>query len=203
MNHSTLIFSNIFYKCRERPKWILNFILLIIFSLLCGWITSINTDFQSQFIKSGLSGEQLEIAENTTKIGMLIGGFFGAFIGVVIYFLIFLIISKFMKSDTKSSMVFSASVLFNLIVTIVRFIVLSIQSAFGLDLVDYNISSLNIFDKGNVFLGAIDLQKIISAYLFGIILYIVLKIKTKNAIVLTIVYLIFILAIAFTGAFIN
>lgn len=95
-----------------------------------------------------------------------------------------------MNTSTSVKSIFSATLSYILITSIVGLIVNLIQLCFGLSINDYSLTSLNIFDKGNPWLGAIDLQTIFSVYVFGIMLYATNNFSKKATLIWSIVYLI-------------
>jgi len=87
-----------------------------------------------------------------------------------------------------------------LITGIVGLIVALIQWIAGLSPTDYNIASLNVFDKGNQMLGAFNLQTLISAYVFGIMLFATNRLSKKASIIWAIAYIIVSIGFALIGA---
>ena len=88
----------------------------------------------------------------------------------------------------------------NFIVYTFVLIVFAIQAIAGIDLGEYNIASLNIFDKGNGFLEAINLQYFLSAYVIGLYYYFTAKLSKKSAVIWAIVALIVLIAIGMMNA---
>ncbi len=76
----------------------------------------------------------------------------------IIYILIILVISRIMRSDANTKSIFSATLSYILFTNAISLIILTIQISAGLSLIDYSITSLNIFAKGNRILGTFDLQ---------------------------------------------
>ena len=79
----------------------------------------------------------------------MIGGSISAIVMMGVIFTVFLLISKIMNTSTSVKSIFSATLSYILITSIVGLIVNLIQLCFGLSINDYSLTSLNIFDKGN------------------------------------------------------
>ncbi|PTG77367.1 hypothetical protein BU657_10025 [Staphylococcus chromogenes] len=165
----------------------------IILAVIIISMTSIVSFFVSDFEKTlegeGLTKEQLEQTAYITKIFTIIGSPFLALISIIITFFIFIVISKIMKSKVSNKSVFSATLSYILFTGIVNFIVNFIQFIMGLSTSDYTITSLNIFDKGNEILEAINLQYFIGAYIFGVMLFGTNKLTKGKTIIMAAIYL--------------
>ena len=200
MENSKLPFADHFAKLREHPKWLVKLIAFLIISFFVSWLHFIAID-QTKLLKKNDAGQQAIDAYNQFKWPMIIGGAIGNFILLIlIAFLIFLVISKIMKSDVSALSIFSASLSYNIIVYTFVLIVFAIQAIAGIDLGEYNIASLNIFDKGNGFLEAINLQYFLSAYVIGLYYYFTAKLSKKSAVIWAIVALIVLIAIGMMNA---
>lgn len=104
-----------------------------------------------------------------------------------------------MKSDVKKKSIFSATLSYMLITGIVGLVILLIQWIEGLSLSDYNIASLNIFDKGNNILKAFNLYNLIGSYVFGIMLYMTFRFSKKLSVIWIIIYLIVLIGFSLIG----
>ena len=200
MEESKLPLVQHFSNLREKPKWGLKLILAIVVMTLSAVIAAFAIDYNELYKDAGMTGAELEQAKMFAQIGGAIGGVFSAIIGIGITFVIFLLISKIMKSDASGKSIFSATLSYILLSKIIALIVIIIQSIAGLSLTDYVITSLNVFDKGNKVLGAFNLQTIIGAYVFGVMLFATNRFSKKSAIIWTIVYLVVLLGFALLGA---
>lgn len=189
-----------FSKLRNQPKWGLKLILAIIVMTLSAVITTLTIDYSEVYKDTGMTGDQLEQAKMFAQIGGAIAGVFGAIIGIGITFVIFLLISKIMKSDASGKSIFSATLSYLLITGIIALIVLLIQWFAGLSPTDYSITSLNIFDKGNKILGAFNLQTLIGAYVFGIMLFATNHFSKKSALIWSILYIVVLIGFELLGA---
>lgn len=189
-----------FSKLRNQPKWGLKLILAIIVMTLSAVITTLTIDYSEVYKDTGMTGDQLEQAKMFAQIGGAIAGVFGAIIGIGITFVIFLLISKIMKSDASGKSIFSATLSYVLITGIIALIVLLIQWFAGLSPTDYSITSLNIFDKGNKILGAFNLQTLIGAYVFGIMLFATNHFSKKSALIWSILYIVVLIGFELLGA---
>ncbi|MCY1568652.1 YIP1 family protein [Staphylococcus pettenkoferi] len=200
MENSKLPFADHFAKLREHPKWLVKLIAFLIISFFVTWLGSIATDQTKMLKKSGADQQAID-TYNQFHWPMIIGVTIGNFIWLtLIAFLIFLVISKIMKSDVPALSIFSASLSYNIIVYTFVLIVNAIQAIAGIDMGEYNISSLNIFDKGNGFLGAIKLQHFLAAYVIGLYYYFTAKLSKKSAVIWAIVALIVLIAIGMMNA---
>lgn len=200
MEESNLLFSQHFASLRTKPKWGLKFILAIVVAVLTVVITTFTIDYSKFVQNTDMSASQSKQLENIAKISGLVGSSIGAVITIGITFLIFLLISKIMKSDASAKSIFSATLSYTLISGVVGLVVALIQWIAGLSTNDYSLTSLNIFDKGNSWLGAFDLQTILGAYVFGIMLYATNRLSKKSALIWAIAYLIVYIGLALIGA---
>ncbi|EHR82081.1 MAG: YIP1 family protein [Staphylococcus warneri] len=194
---SNLLFVNHFRQLRYNPKIIMKLILSIVISILMVIVSTFATDFSKIYKETGISSSQPEQMERIGKIISMIGGSISAIVMMGVIFTVFLLISKIMNTSTSVKSIFSATLSYILITSIVGLIVNLIQLCFGLSINDYSLTSLNIFDKGNPWLGAIDLQTIFSVYVFGIMLYATNNFSKKATLIWSIVYLIIMICFSF------
>jgi len=200
MKHSNLLFAPTLNNYRERPKWLLNMILVIILSVASIWITSITNDLTADLKEAGLSETEIDQMSTFTTVFAYIGGILAPIIGIAFSFLIFLIISKIMKSDVKASSLFASATLVKLITTIFNLIVIVIMAIVGLDPVKYSITSLAVFSQSNDYLGVFDLSTLLAAYLFGVVLYATSRFKGKTVVIWTVIYLVVVVGIGLIQA---
>ncbi|MBO3079906.1 YIP1 family protein [Mammaliicoccus sciuri] len=200
MKHSNLLFAPTLNNYRERPKWLMNLILVIILSVASIWITSITTDLTADLKEAGLSETEIDQMSTFTTVFAYIGGILAPIIGIAFSFLIFLIISKIMKSDVKASSLFASATLVKLITTIFNLIVIVIMAIVGLDPVKYSITSLAVFSQSNDYLGVFDLSTLLAAYLFGVVLYATSRFKGKTVVIWTVIYLVVVVGIGLIQA---
>lgn len=200
MKESKLPLVQHFSNLREKPKWGLKLILAIVVMTLSAVIGALAIDYNELYKDAGMTGTELEQVKMFGQIGGAIAGIFGAIVSIGITFVIFLLISKIMKSDANGKSIFSATLSYILITGIISLIVLLIQWIAGLSPTDYSITSLNIFDKGNNILGAFNLQTIIGAYVFGVMLFAINRFSKKSAIIWTIAYLVVYIDFSLLGA---
>lgn len=200
MKHSNLLFAPTLNNYRERPKWLLNMILVIILSVASIWIISITNDLTADLKEAGLSETEIDQMSTFTTVFAYIGGILAPIIGIAFSFLIFLIISKIMKSDVKASSLFAAATFVKLITTIFNFIVIVIIAIVGLDPVKHSITSLAVFSQSNDYLGVFDLSTLLTAYLFGVVLYATSRFKGKTAVIWTVIYLVVVIGIGLIQA---
>ena len=194
---SNLLFVNHFRQLRYNPKIIMKLILSIVISILMVIVSTFATDFSKIYKETGISSSQPEQMERIGKIISMIGGSISAIVMMGVIFTVFLLISKIMNTSTSVKSIFSATLSYILITSIVGLIVNLIQLCFGLSINDYSLTSLNIFDKGYPWLGAIDLQTIFSVYVFGIMLYATNNFSKKATLIWSIVYLIIMICFSF------
>lgn len=200
MKHSNLLFAPTLNNYRERPKWLMNLILVIILSVASIWITSITNDLTADLKEAGLSETEIDQMSTFTTVFAYIGGILAPIIGIAFSFLIFLIISKIMKSDVKASSLFASATLVKLITTIFNLIVIVIMAIVGLDPVKYSITSLAVFSQSNDYLGVFDLSTLLAAYLFGVVLYATSRFKGKTVVIWTVIYLVVVVGIGLIQA---
>lgn len=200
METSKLPLTQHFSNLRANPKWALKLLIAVIVVVLSTLISSSLIDYDTLFKDTGLSGQELEQTKAIGQITGVISGIVGGIIGIGITFVIFLLISKIMKSDASAKSIFSATLSYTVITSVIGLIVIFIQWIAGLSPTDYVITSLNIFDKGNSFLSAFNLQTLIGAYVFGVMLLATNRFSKKSAIIWSIVYLVILVGFALIGA---
>lgn len=200
MKESNLPLAKHFASLRENPKWALKLVLAIVVVTLSTIIGALAIDYDELFKDPSMSQQEVEQAKLMGKIGGIIGGVIGNIIGIGITFVIFLLISKIMKSDASGKSIFSATLSYTLITGIVGLVVALIQWITGLSPTHYNIASLNIFDKGNKILGVFNLQILIGAYVFGIMLFATNRFSKKSTIIWSFIYLVVVIGSALIGA---
>lgn len=200
MEKSNLLFEKHFASLRTNPKWGLKLILAIVVAVLTAVISTFTVDYSKISQGTDMSSAQSKQIETMTKIMGLIGGSIGAIIMIGVIFLIFLVIAKIMKSDASGKSIFSATLSYKLITGIVALVVILIQWISGLSANDYNLTSLNIFDKGNPWLGVLDLKIVLGTYVFGIMLYATNRFSKKSSWIWTIAYLVISIGFGLIGA---
>ena len=200
MEKSNLLFAKHFASLRTNPKWGLKLILAIVVAVLTAVISTFTVDYSKISQGTDMSSAQSKQIETMTKIMGLIGGSIGAIIMIGVIFLIFLVIAKIMKSDASGKSIFSATLSYKLITGIVALVVILIQWISGLSANDYNLTSLNIFDKCNPWLGVLDLKIVLGTYVFGIMLYATNRFSKKSSWIWTIAYLVISVGFGLIGA---
>lgn len=200
METSKLPLAQHFSNLRANPKWALKLLIAVVVVVISTIISNSLIDYDTLLKDSGLSGQELEQTKTIGQISGLIGGIVGGIIVIGILFVIFLLISKIMKSDASAKSIFSATLSYTVITSVIALIVIIIQWIAGLSPTDYAITSLNIFDKGNNFLAALDLQTLIGAYVFGVMLLATNRFSKKSALIWSIVYLLILVGFALIGA---
>ncbi|MCU5746666.1 YIP1 family protein [Staphylococcus sp. SQ8-PEA] len=203
MENSKLPLADHFASLRERPKWLVKLIALLIISFFASWFAQIATDVTEQLKKMGVDHKTIE-TQSQFSWGKVIGGTLSSCIfSVLIAFVLFLIISKIMKSEVSPLSIFSAALSYSLIIQSFALIVAAIQAMAGINMAEQTISSLSIFDKGNPFLSAIDLKSFIAAYLIGLYYFFTARLSKKASITWAIVALIVLIGVSLIGAGFN
>lgn len=192
MKERNLVLGTTFRHFIEKPKWVLHLILWIIIVLATVWLSSTFTDWTEVLKQSNpdLSTTQIEQSKALMGPVMIIGGIFGQLFYLLVAYLIVWAIARIFKSDVRKRSIFAGTLFALLISSLVAFIVLAIQAIVGLDIVQYSITSLNIFDKGNKILGAFNLQTLLSGYLLFLLLNKTCKLSTKVALIFSIILVI-------------
>ena len=134
---SNLLFVNHFRQLRYNPKIIMKLILSIVISILMVIVSTFATDFSKIYKETGISSSQPEQMERIGKIISMIGGSISAIVMMGVIFTVFLLISKIMNTSTSVKSIFSATLSYILITSIVGLIVNLIQLCFGLSINDY------------------------------------------------------------------
>ncbi|MEB6204923.1 YIP1 family protein [Staphylococcus xylosus] len=127
METSKLPLAQHFSNLRANPKWALKLLIAIVVLVLTTLITNSLIDYDTLFKDSGLSGQELEQSKAIGQISGLIVSIVGGIIGIGITFVIFLLISKIMKSDASAKTIFSATLSFTVITSVIGLIVIVIQ----------------------------------------------------------------------------
>lgn len=194
---------NHFTELRDKPKWALKLILAVLIFALSKIIGFYNTDMNQIYKHIDLSAEQ--ISQMGTKLEKLtiIGAPLMAIIQIFLTFIIILVLSKIMKSDVTSKVIFSETLSYSIIIGSITLIVTLIQFIFGLSPLDYRITSLNIFSKGNSFLELFDLQIILGAYVFGIMLFSTNHFSKKNTCICSFIYILIFIGFGLIGVISN
>lgn len=200
MESSNLPLATHFASLREKPTWGLKLIIAIVIVVLVALIAGLTMDYNQMYEGTGLSEQEIEQSKPIAQISGIVLGAIGSILSIGVTFVIFLLIAKIMKSDASAKSIFSATLSYTIITSVIGLIVLVIQSIAGLSIVDYSITSLNIFDKGNKILGSFNLQTFIGAYVFGILLFATCRFSKKSAIIWSIVYLVVLIGFALLGA---
>lgn len=181
-----LPFVEHFEKIRNNPKWFLKTLALIVLGILSGYI-GYKIGFNPETLKEkNLNQNQIDMLMKIMPTILLVTGAIGPIFNSVILFLIFLVISKICKADVNAMNLFSASLSYTLIISVYSLIVSLINFFMGIDPIEVRIDSLNIFDKGNSFLGTINLEIFIKAILTGIVYYSTSHLSKKASIILSI-----------------
>ncbi|WP_240507201.1 hypothetical protein [Staphylococcus cornubiensis] len=189
-----------FYRKRASTKWGFNLLIAIMFAMLSALLSS-------QLLTNEKSLNSIEgIDQNTLflmiRIFSTIAGGISAIISTLVIFVLSLMFTKIFKTKPRVKSLFSGSILLVLIVNTVTLIAIIIQFLFGLNPKDYNILSLNIFNRGNDILGAFDFKLIIQSYLFILLLNATGKLSIKISTVVSLILFIFLLIINLIGALI-
>lgn len=183
---------NHFENIRIQPKLILKLFLTLILIIIYTIVSSLSVDYKTLLNEAGFSETSLA----QIKIFSQISIFFSRIFSVLITFLIILVISRIMRSDASTKAIFSATLSYIIFTSAISLIILTIQISAGLSLIDYSITSLNIFAKGNRILGTFDLQFFVQAYLLTVMLIGTSKLSIKASAIWGFIYLI--LNIAFS-----
>ncbi|MBO3063539.1 YIP1 family protein [Mammaliicoccus fleurettii] len=200
MKNSNLVFAPTFNKFRENPKWLVNMILVIIVAIASVWIGTLTTDISAELKETGLSEDEVANMSTFTTVFSYIGVVIGTILGVAVMFLVILIVSKIMKSDAKATSLFAATTFMTLITSIYGLIIEAIHAIMDLDPLKYSFTSLRIFNQSNQYLGVFDLNLLLGAYLFGVVLYATSHLKGKTALIWSIVYLVIVIGIGLIQA---
>lgn len=195
-----LPFSNYFDKMGNNPTWKIKLLLLIILSYFATIIQNNITNQNEWFKYKGIDSNQLQLNSDSNVWIQGINGIFISLFQVFIVFLIFLLVSKIMKSSVKSKSLFSASITYVLITMVFIMIINLIQLLFGLNYPMFQLDSLVIFQKGNLYLSAFSLRNLLSALLSFMVYYHTSKMTKKSSVIWALVALISLTIIGLLGA---
>ncbi|MCO4327830.1 YIP1 family protein [Staphylococcus agnetis] len=197
MNNSNLLHIDAFEKKRHQPKLLRNLLLFIALSIIAGIITPFITDLSAPLKEQGIPQDQIDAMMTFIYIFTVISVSFGNLFNWLIYFVIVLIIAKIAKSSVSVKSIWASTLLMLAILAVISVVVMLIQWMFGLQLPDINIASLNIFSPGQPQLGAINIQNILTAWLFGVILHSTCHLSKKWSAVLAVVHFIIVFSLTF------
>ena len=179
-----------FEKERANPKILMKCLLFVLLACFTAVLSILLTDYTSLLKELDIPASDAESMLILFKTSGIIASFIIYILFLVMYFVIALIIAKVAHLDVKANSIFSASLLMLNIISLIHIVILSLQWAFGLQLPDINIGSLNILSPGNSILGAISIQNIVSSWLFGVLLYSTCHLPKKWAWVAVIIHMI-------------
>ncbi|MEL0539302.1 YIP1 family protein [Staphylococcus debuckii] len=199
MDQSNLILGSTFSKFREQPKWVLNLIIWLIVVSVSIWLTVSFSDFTGQLTNNN-PGADMKKADAIMGPVSAITSILGSLFTLLFSWLIVLAIARIFKSQVRKRSIFAGTVFALLVSSCIALVVTLIQVIVGLDLVQYSITSLNIFDKGNKVLGAFNLQTLISGYLFTLLLYKTCRLSGKVSIIFGVVFVVLSIGSALIGA---
>lgn len=199
MDQSNLILGSTFSKFREQPKWALNLIIWLIVISASIWLTFSFSDVTGQLTQANPDAD-MDKAKAIMGPVSIITSIFGSLFTLLFSWLIVLAIARIFKSQVRKRSIFAGTVFALLVSSCIALVVTLIQVIVGLDLVQYSITSLNIFDKGNKVLGAFNLQTLISGYLFTLLLYKTCRLSGKVSIIFGVVFVVLSIGSALIGA---
>lgn len=199
MDQSNLILGSTFSKFREQPKWVLNLIIWLIVVSASIWLTVSFSDFTSQLTNNNPNAD-MKKADAIMGPVSAITSILGSLFTLLFSWLIVLAIARIFKSQVRKRSIFAGTLFALLVSSCIALVVTLIQVIVGLDLVQYSITSLNIFDKGNKVLGAFNLQTLISGYLFTLLLYKTCRLSGKVSIIFGVVFVVLSIGSALIGA---
>ncbi|MEX2948319.1 YIP1 family protein [Staphylococcus warneri] len=195
-SQSNLPFVDHFRKIRQNPKWLVKLIIFIVLSVIMSFVLSKLQLTPDTMKENGINDSN----KTTVMIITIISGTFGILFSAVIAFLIFLVISKIFKSEVKTSSLISATLSYSIIINVWALIVSAIQLLFGIDLIDYKLDSLNIFNKGNAYLSNFNLTNLLKAFLTGVLYYATSHLSKKTSIILAVAALVLTIGFGLIGA---
>ncbi|MCQ9291190.1 hypothetical protein NQ016_06760 [Staphylococcus hyicus] len=188
-----------FEKERSNPKVLLKFLLLFLLSCITAFISISLTDYTSILKDLDLASTDIDSALTLFKIlGIIMSIIIYIFI-FLMYFVITLIIAKVANLNVEVKSILAATLLMLIIISFIQIVILSIQWIFGLQLPDINIGSLNVLSPGQPILGSINIQNILTAWLFGVVLYSTCHLSKKWAWIFAMIHLIFTILIGVIG----
>ncbi|GEP84829.1 Yip1 domain [Staphylococcus piscifermentans] len=199
MDQSNLILGSTFSKFREQPKWALNLIIWLIVISASIWLTFSFSDVTGQLTQANPDAD-MDKAKAIMGPVSIITSIFGSLFTLLFSWLIVLAIARIFKSQVRKRSIFAGTLFALLVSSCIALVVTLIQVIVGLDLVQYSITSLNIFDKGNKVLGAFNLQTLISGYLFTLLLYKTCRLSGKVSIIFGVVFVVLSIGSALIGA---
>ncbi|UEX90363.1 hypothetical protein [Staphylococcus ratti] len=188
MSSLNLLHIESFEKQRTNPKVLWKILLFIFTSILVALIAPQITDIISPIKEKGLSQSKIDEVKPILSLITSMSLFLGSAFVFLIYFVLILIITKITKLKVAAKSIFSSTLLMLIITSIITLVAMSIQWLFGFQLPNINIASLNIFSPGQPQLSAISLQNIVTAWLFGVILYSTCRMSKKWSAILAILH---------------
>ena len=177
----------------------LNLIIWLIVVSASIWLTVSFSDFAGQLTNNN-PGADMKKADAIMGPVSAITSILGSLFTLLFSWLIVLAIARIFKSQVRKRSIFAGTLFALLVSSCIALVVTLIQVIVGLDLVQYSITSLNIFDKGNKVLGAFNLQTLISGYLFTLLLYKTCRLSGKVSIIFGVVFVVLSIGSALIGA---
>ncbi|UXR71517.1 YIP1 family protein [Staphylococcus sp. IVB6240] len=191
MDYSKPLHIESFTKERFEPKVGLKLVIFLIVIALSTVVSAFAVDFSALISEQGsVQGADAEQMAAFSKYGALIGSVIGALFALGFMFLVLFIIDKIFKSETRPKSIFASVLLRAIVIQLIQLVAATIQWIVGLDLMQYSITSLNVFDPGNQALGAISLKTLVSAWLLGVVLHSTMHINKRWSWIITIIYLV-------------
>ncbi|QLK86822.1 YIP1 family protein [Staphylococcus sp. 17KM0847] len=163
-----------FEQQRYEPKILIKLLLFFVLSITTVCITAFSMDYGallSEETDIALSGVDMEQIETVSRYGAIIFGTLSVWFILLIVVLALFIIGKIFKLKVRVKSIFAAALLSFIVSYAFQLVALIIQRIMGINIMETDITSLNIFDPGNQALGTISLTAFLSAWLFGIILH--------------------------------
>ncbi|HHU6749917.1 TPA: hypothetical protein ACUI23_000591 [Staphylococcus pseudintermedius] len=173
-----------FEDLRNHPTWKVKAILMSAVTLIHAFLLKIDTDNTKLLEGFGYSKEDIEAFHRIHWFADTMSGLMGGLISFLFTFVVFMMFSKLLHSDVSTQTILSASFSHSLIVTSVALVFVSIQLIFHLPFPTYNITSLNIFMPGNMYLAAFDVQTIFKGYVTFIVYYATSRLSLRAALTL-------------------
>lgn len=173
-----------FEDLRNHPTWKVKAILMMVVTLIHAFLLKIDTDNTTLLEGFGYSKQDIEEFHQIHWFADTMSSLMGVLISFLFTFVVFMMFSKLLHSDVSAQTILSASFSHSLIVTTVALVFVCIQLIFHLPFPTYNITSLNIFLPGNMYLAAFDVQTIFKGYVTFIVYYATSRLSLRAALTL-------------------
>ncbi|PCF50271.1 hypothetical protein [Staphylococcus delphini] len=189
MKTNHLIFGDYFETVANKKRWGLKLLMVLTIVLLSSILTVSMMDFTELNKSTDLNASEENSVVLFAKIFIIFISLFTVLFSIVFHYFFFLILARLTHNKLKPLSIISLTISMQLVIVLLSLIGIVFQFVFDISIEDYNLLSLNIFDKGNSFLGNINFTLFMQSYLVFVILFKNIEMSAKTCIFISSVYL--------------